>query len=265
MKFLAHFGLKHLPFHKSNTVLWDNQSLSELQTKFNRLLELPGIGILTGEFGLGKTIALRKIAGGINPHIYHVVYIAETCFSRSEFYRILAKKLEAEVTYRRSDLWFNIREKLVDLKHNRKILPVIIIDEAQSLPHDFFIDLCSFLNFNYDSEDMLTLWLVGNKHFLHKIKQSRHDSLKSRIRIFHHLRQIESFEEFKSFIEFGFTEAGCKTRLLSDASLRILKDATKSAPRQIYNAITNCLEVAYEKKLNHIPDELLENVLSNML
>ena len=78
MKLLAHFGLKYLPFHKSNTILWNNQSLSELQTKFVRLLELPGIGILTGEYGLGKTMALRKIAKEVNPHMYHVIYIAET-------------------------------------------------------------------------------------------------------------------------------------------------------------------------------------------
>ena len=61
MKFLAHFGLKHLPFHKSNAILWNNQSLDELKVKFNSLLELPGIGVLTGEFGLGKTMALREI------------------------------------------------------------------------------------------------------------------------------------------------------------------------------------------------------------
>jgi len=265
MKLLAHFGLKYLPFHKSNTILWNNRSLSELQTKFVRLLELPGIGILTGEYGLGKTMALRKSAKEVNPHMYHVIYIAETGFSRNEFYRILARKFEVEVAYRRSDLWHNIREKIIDLKTNRKILPVLIIDEAQSLPHDFFIDLSSFLNFNYDSEDMITIWLVGNKQVLHKIKQSRYDSLKSRIRICHELQQIKDFEEFKSFIEFGFTEAGCKTKLLSDSSLRILKDATKSVPRKIYNVIANCLEVAYEGNLTHISDELLENVLKEML
>jgi MSHA biogenesis protein MshM len=178
MKFLAHFGLKHLPFHKSNAILWNNQSLDELKVKFNSLLELPGIGVLTGEFGLGKTMALREIVKNVNPHIYNVMYIAETGFSRNEFYRILARKFEVDVAYRRSDLWRNIKEKIIDLKVNRKILPVLIIDEAQSLPHDFFIDLSSFLNFNYDSEDMLVLWLVGDRQFLQKIKQSRYDSLK---------------------------------------------------------------------------------------
>ena len=89
--------------------------------------------------------------------------------------------------------------------------------------------------------------------------------MKSRIRICHELKQIKDFEEFKSFIEFGFAEAGCKTRLLSDASLRILKDATKSVPRKIYNVIANCLEVAYEKNLTHVSDEVLEGVLKDML
>ena len=112
---------------------------------------------------------------------------------------------------------------------------------------------------------MITIWIVGNKQVLHKIKHSRYDSLKSRIRICHELQQIKDFEEFKSFIEFGFTEAGCKTKLLSDSSLRILKDATKSVPRKIYNVIANCLEVAYEGNLTHISDELLENVLKEML
>jgi len=265
MKFLVHFGLKHVPFHKGNTVLWDNQSLDELKNKFNRLLELPGIGILTGEFGLGKSAALKNITSDMNPHMYQVVYISETGFTSYEFYRILARKLGIEVSFRKSDLWHNIKEKLLSLKKQRKILPVIIIDEAQGLPHDFFIDLASLLNVNYDSEDIMTLWLVGNKQLLHKIKQSRYDALTSRIRIFHELKQIEGFEEFKSFIEFGFEQAGCKTKLLSDAALRVLRDATKSAPRQIYNAVTNCLELAYERNLTHIPDELLEEVLSNMI
>ena len=139
MKFLVHFGLKHVPFHKGNRVLWDNQSLDELKNKFNRLLELPGIGILTGEFGLGKSAALKNITSDMNPHMYQVVYISETGFTSYEFYRILARKLSIEASFRKSDLWHNIKEKLLSLKKQRKILPVIIIDEAQGLPHDFLL------------------------------------------------------------------------------------------------------------------------------
>ena len=88
----------------------------------------------------------------------------------------------------------------MNLKTQRKVLPVIIIDEAQNLPHEFFSDLASFLNFNYDSEDIVTLWLVGNKQLMLKIKQARHNALSSRVRIYHDLKQIESFEEFKKFV-----------------------------------------------------------------
>jgi len=265
MKFLAHFGLKSIPFHKSNIQLWDNKSLTELHNKFNRLLELPGIGILTGEYGIGKTIALKNLSSKVNPHMHKVIYISDTGFSSYEFYRILATKLEIEVSYRRIDLWVSIKEHLASLKKHKKLLPIIIIDEAQSLPHDFFENLASFLNFNYDSEDILTLWLVGNSQLLRKLKQSRYDAITSRIRIYHTLRQIENFSEFKSFIEFGLKEAGANTTLFSEAALRILKEATKDTPRKIYNVVVSCLELAYQKDLSHVTDEILTAVLEDMI
>ena len=70
--------------------------------------------------------------------MYQVVYISETGFTSYEFYRILARKLSIEVSFRKSDLWHNIKEKLLSLKKQRKILPVIIIDlGASALRKDF--------------------------------------------------------------------------------------------------------------------------------
>ena len=137
-----------------------------------------------------------------------------------------------------------------------KILPVIIITEAQNLPHDVLVNLPSFLNFNYDFEDMVTLWLAGNKNLRHKIKKSQYGALYSRIRIWHDLTSMQSLEVFKIFIEHGFYEAGCTTKLLSDDGLIILKNSTESSPQNIYNVICNYLQIAYEKDLAHIPDAL---------
>lgn len=125
--------------------------------------------------------------------MHKVIYISDTGFSRYEFYRILASKLEIEISYIMIDLWVSIKDHLANLKKHKKLLPIIIIDEAQNLPFDFFDNLASFLNYNYDSEDMLTLWLVGNSHLLRRLKHSRYDDITSRIRIYHTLKQIESF------------------------------------------------------------------------
>lgn len=265
MQFLMHFGLKHPPFHKSQQVLWDNESLNQLTAKFTRLLDLPGVGVLTGDYGVGKTSALRHIQQQVqNPNCHQFIYICETGFSRTELYRLIARALGVELSHRRSDLWYNIKHHLQTLKQQRHVLPIIIIDEAQALSAEFLDDLASFLNFQYDAEDMLTLWLVGNKALASKLKQSRFEALNSRVRIWHELQRINKFEDFTTFIDHGFKSAGCTTRLLADSDLRVLMEATQCLPRHIYNVVTNCLEIAYARNLNHISSDILEEVLESM-
>jgi MSHA biogenesis protein MshM len=92
MKLLHHFGLKHLPLGKGTTALWQDPPLTLLEQRFQALLEAPGIGLLTGEPGVGKTAALRRLAQGLNPHRYAVVYLAETDFA----YREVGKGREQE-------------------------------------------------------------------------------------------------------------------------------------------------------------------------
>ena len=52
---LQHFGLRHPPLSQQLTELWDDGALVQLSQRFNWLLQSPGIGLLTGEPGVGKT------------------------------------------------------------------------------------------------------------------------------------------------------------------------------------------------------------------
>nr|VFJ69746.1 MAG: hypothetical protein BECKDK2373C_GA0170839_12292 [Candidatus Kentron sp. DK] len=62
MDCLQHFGLKHPPFDKKAPELWDDGALTNLNQRFQWLLESPGIGVLIGEPGVGKTAVLRAIS-----------------------------------------------------------------------------------------------------------------------------------------------------------------------------------------------------------
>ena len=52
---LQHFGLTHYPLGKANTELWDDGPHERLAERFQWLLDSPGVGLLTGEPGVGKT------------------------------------------------------------------------------------------------------------------------------------------------------------------------------------------------------------------
>ena len=91
--YLQHFGLRHPPLDKDITEPWDDGALARLAERFNWLLQAPGIGLITGEPGVGKTAALRHLTRSLNPHRYHVIYQAETDFGRIDIYRGLARAL----------------------------------------------------------------------------------------------------------------------------------------------------------------------------
>ena len=190
MSYLQHFGLKMPPFDKGTTELWKTENLKGLDLKFSRLLQTPGIGILTGEYGWGKTSALRTIMAKADKNRYTFSYTAETHYGRNEFYRIMARNLGVELAHKRSDLWHNIKSHLTRERKDRKILPVFIIDEAHQLHRDFFADLSSFLNFNCDSESILTLWLVGHTSLRMTLKHPNCAAIVSRIRITHEMETI---------------------------------------------------------------------------
>jgi MSHA biogenesis protein MshM len=99
-----HFGLDSSPLGKNSRELWDDGQIALLKERFKWLLDYPGLALLTGEAGVGKTTALRCITNELNPHRYQVIYMAETDFGRIDIYRQLALALGLESSYRRSQL-----------------------------------------------------------------------------------------------------------------------------------------------------------------
>ncbi len=129
-----HFGLIQAPLGKQTPELFDDGQLARLKQHFVWLLEQPGIGLLTGPAGVGKTAALRQITAELNPHRFFVPYSADTDFSRFDLYRNLALALGLEPAFRRAQLWRDLKEHIQDLAEKKHCLPVWILDEAQNLP-----------------------------------------------------------------------------------------------------------------------------------
>lgn len=256
------FGFTQPPFGKACTALWDNGQVAGLHQQFNWLLQSPGIGLLTAEPGLGKTAALRQITRQLNPHQYGVYYIADTDFGRLDFYRQLAILFGLPASYRRSQLWRNIKEYITHLVTQKNLLPVLIIDEAQNLPTEFFRDFPSFINFVFDSKDYLTVWLAGHPDLARAIDRPMNAALASRIQARYEFKPFTEREEFKQFLDHGFREAGCTHQLLSDSAIELLRMASRGNPRQVHRIIITALRLATDKKMNHLADDMIKEAIA---
>lgn len=259
--YLQHFGLKHAPLGKQSKTLMDDGQLTQLKQKFQWLLDSPGVGVLTAEPGLGKTAMFRHLTATLNPHQYQVVYVSETDFSRLEFYRQLAIAFGLQSRYRRTQQWKELKERITDLMDNKHILPILIIDEAQNLSHQFWCDFPSFLNFAFDSRDMMTVWFLGHPQLDITLGRVCYDALQSRIQVRHKLHPFNNKEQFTALIKHGFEEAGCPQTLFSETGIELMRTASQGRPRLAHHLIVSALRIAATKNMNHISDDVIQEAI----
>ncbi len=262
--YLQHFGLRHAPLGKDLSEPWDDGPLAQLTQRFNWLLQSPGLGLLTGEPGVGKTAALRSITSALNPHRYLVLYQAENDFGRIDIYRGLAHALGLEPSYRRAQLWRDIKARVHELVDTRQVTPLWIIDEAQNLPPEFFRDFPAFLNFAFDSRDLISVWLVGHPALLQTLDRAPYAALHSRIQARVALKPVVERDRFALLVAHALKSAGCQHTLLADSGLELLRQASKGLPRQAGRILCTAMRLAMHKSLNHLPDDIVQQAIAEL-
>ncbi len=257
-----YFGLKSIPFGKNSSSLWSHEDLTVLQECFTSSLNAPGIGLLTGEPGVGKTAALHNIIKQLNPHQYFVIYLAETQFTSFDIYRQLALHFGLVPAHRFAQLWRDIKNHIRERVEHKRSLPIIIIDEAQNLPADFFRSFPSFLNFDFDAKDMMTVWLVGHPILSNIIDRAPYAALASRVYFRCQIRPIIDRDAFTQLMQHAFNESGCHTTILSDSGIEIIRIASSGRPRYVHRILVNAMQLAMQKNLHHLPDDLIQEAIA---
>lgn len=262
--YLQHFGLKHDPLGKTIRQSTPLKQYSLLEKKLNWLLQTKGIGLLTGKAGTGKTTALRKWTGALNPMTHHIIYQSDNHFHPFDIYCQLANSLGLEEYHRYSKLWRVLKQELLSMYDNKQLTPVWILDEAHQLPTNFLIQLPAFLNFSFDTRDIMIIVLVGLEQLDSILRRTLYSALYSRILFHYHWQPLEDNESFNSFITTAFQQAGKQETIISQSGLKLIHLASSGGLRDAHKIITQSLQLATEKKLNHLPDDIIEVAIQNL-
>ncbi len=195
------FGLTGHPMPKSaqgKTFFDKTANYDRLRRAFGRLIDEPSLGALTGDPGVGKTAAIRNLCAALPKPDHLVVYLCDTAVSPLALYRTLAIELGVRPSHRRSELWSDIKKTLVHMVDERGTTPVLVVDEAHLLSDKFLLDLSGFLNFAFDSRDLLCLWLVGLPTLRRTLQMHQHDALAMRLGAQVHFEPTTDREAFIS-------------------------------------------------------------------
>ena len=262
------FGLTSHPLPKNaqgKTFFDKSPGYARLKRRFGQLTKEPGLGVVTGEPGVGKTAAIRNLCAQLPKPDHLVLYLCDTSVSPLDLYRTLAIELGIRPSHRRAQLWTDIKQTLVHLVDERGTQPLIIMDEAQHLSDRFLIDLGGFLNFAFDSRDLLTLWLVGLPPLARRLRMQIHAPLAMRIAAQIHLEPVTERELFFALINHGLRAAGATATLLSDSARELLYRSSRGILRVAAQLLRSALEHAHERDQNFIDDPVLEAALDEII
>jgi len=231
----AYWKLKEKPFENTPDPRFFYHSPNHeeaLMRLYYVIRERKGAGLLTGEYGSGKTVLTRFITKELSTNNkYKIALIVNPSLSPDDFLREIIFQLEGrEEDGSKLKLLHLLNDILYKNMEEEKEV-VVIVDEAQAISSiEMYEELRLLLNFQLNSRFLLTLMLVGQPELREKINKL--PQLRQRMAISFHLNVL-SPEEVARYIEHRCRVAGAKTNLFTEEAIELIGVNSGGVPRKI--------------------------------
>ena len=179
----AHFGLARTPFGKSIPArdLFPRQAHAEAIARISFCVVESALGIVTGDVGAGKTVALRAAVAGLDPTRHQVIYIANPAFGTRGLYVTIVRALGAQPRYLKAELMGQASDLLAAETAERHRRVVVICDESHLLQPDQLEELRLLTNSEMDSASPFAAILAGQPTLNRQLRMGMFAALDQRI------------------------------------------------------------------------------------
>jgi type II secretory pathway predicted ATPase ExeA len=132
---LAWFGLKHFPFDKNIKTqdVFPTDSLKECSARLEYIKRRGGILLLTGDPGVGKTLALRRYVDSLNENLFKPFYTPLSTLSRADLLYHINRLLGLTPRLSKSAIYTQIQRAFLESKETSGKTILLMIDEAHLL------------------------------------------------------------------------------------------------------------------------------------
>ncbi|MCJ7582000.1 MAG: AAA family ATPase [Candidatus Aminicenantes bacterium] len=253
----AYWGLKEKPFQNTpdpRFVYLSAQHLEATALMIYAIKENKGAGMLTGEYGCGKTVISRLIFEILPKDIFDFAIVTNPQFNPTEMLKEICFQFSIRISASpsKNELLEALNDRFYVNLHTGKHT-IIIIDEAQTVIDPLtFEEVRLLLNFQLNDRFLLTLLLFGQTELREKLK--RFKQLNQRLALKYHIDALRK-DDTEKYINYRLRIAGARRRIFTNESLNIIWDRSKGIPRVI-NAIADwCLLLGYSRFYDRIEEK----------
>lgn len=151
-----------------------------------------GIIVVTGEAGTGKTTIVRAALRALRGENVRQTYLNNPALTRDEFLQFLTRafRLGEGTAESKTDLLSKLTATLAR-NHAQGQITAMVVDEAQSLPHELLEEIRLLANIETSTAKLLQVVLVGQPELADRLNDPSLRQLKQRVAIRATLRPLD--------------------------------------------------------------------------
>lgn len=224
----------------------------------------PGLTLLVGEVGTGKTTLLYTLLSFLEKRQYRAALLSNPLLSSEEFYDYLLCTLEVPcASTLKSQKLIALKETLLRTHEARKA-SVLIVDEAQKLSVEVLEEIRLLTNLETPSQKLLQIIIAGQPEVTAMFRRPELRQLKQRINYFCKLEPL-SLPELVEYVHHRLGRAGLPNQnLFSKTVLEAIHGYTKGIPRLVNTLCDNALQSAFAIQSPHVTVSIVQEAACDL-
>jgi type II secretory pathway predicted ATPase ExeA len=240
------FGFTRTPFGRDLApgMLHRHTSHGEAVARIGWCITEHRIGVITGEVGAGKTVAVRAALHALDPTRHTIIYLPNPTVGVRGIHHQIVTALGHRPLTHHATLVPQTVDALAVEQAERGRTPVLVIDEAHLLDHQQLESIRMLTNHDMDSTSPFACLLVGQPTLRRRMKLGVLAALDQRIGLRYAMPPMTA-EETGSYLRHHVTLAGRSDTLFSDDATALIHQTSRGYPRAVNNLAVQALVAAF--------------------
>ena len=240
------FGFTRTPFGRDLApgTLHRHTSHDEAMARIGWCVTERRIGVITGEVGAGKTVAVRAALTTLDPTRHTLIYLPNPTVGVRGIHHQIVAALGGQPLIHHATLIPQTLDALAVEQAERGRTPVLVIDEAHLLDHPQLESIRMLTNHDMDSTSPFACLLVGQPTLRRRMKLGALAALDQRIGLRYTMPPMTN-QETTSYLRHHLTLAGRSDTLFSDDATTLIHQTSRGYPRAVNNLALQALIAAF--------------------